>query len=102
MLGEEDADTAHGYTNLAHNLTWQRKYKEAQPLCQTALAIRRKVLGDEHLDTAESHNNLALNLARLQGSARGAAALPGGARHLPRGARRRGCRHGRGLQEPGR
>ena len=64
MLGEEDADTAGGYKNLADNLTSQRKYKEAQPLYEKALAIRREVLGDEDLDTARSYANLASNLGR--------------------------------------
>ncbi|MGB6301921.1 MAG: tetratricopeptide repeat protein, partial [Rivularia sp. (in: cyanobacteria)] len=38
----------------------QRKYREAIPLAERALAIREKVLGEEHPDVAQSLNNLAL------------------------------------------
>ncbi|HTU89995.1 MAG TPA: tetratricopeptide repeat protein [Gemmataceae bacterium] len=36
-------------------------YREAQPLFEQLLAIRRTVLGEEHPDTASSYNSLALN-----------------------------------------
>jgi tetratricopeptide (TPR) repeat protein len=39
-----------------------RGYREAQPLRQKALDIRREVLGEDHPDTALSYNNLAYNL----------------------------------------
>ena len=42
-----------------------RKYREALPLAEKALAIRRKVVGDDHLDTAESLGNVAAQLLRL-------------------------------------
>jgi tetratricopeptide (TPR) repeat protein len=37
-------------------------YKEAQPLLEDVLAIRRKVLGEEHPQTANTHNNLAVSI----------------------------------------
>jgi serine/threonine protein kinase len=36
-------------------------YRDAQPLLEKILAIRRKVLGEEHPATATSYNNLAAN-----------------------------------------
>jgi tetratricopeptide (TPR) repeat protein len=55
----------------AASFTWQRqadalagrgRHREAQPLYEKALAIRRKVLGEEHPNTVASYNNLAFNL----------------------------------------
>jgi tetratricopeptide (TPR) repeat protein len=46
----------------AQALEGRGRYREAQPLRQKALSIRRKVLGEEHTDTAQSYNNLARNL----------------------------------------
>jgi len=40
----------------------QGKYAAAQPLCEKALAIHRRLLTDDHPDTATSYNNLAVNL----------------------------------------
>jgi tetratricopeptide (TPR) repeat protein len=58
-VGEEHANTAESYNNIALCLKRQGKQDDALPLLQKALAIRRKVLGDEHPITAQSHNNLA-------------------------------------------
>src|SRR5205085_9767907 len=41
VLGEEHADTARSYNNLAANLNAQGQYAAAEPLYRTALAIRR-------------------------------------------------------------
>jgi hypothetical protein len=43
----------------ASTLALQRRYREAQPLLEKVLAIRRKMLGEEHPHTALSYNNLA-------------------------------------------
>jgi tetratricopeptide (TPR) repeat protein len=40
----------------------QRRYGEAQPLFEKALALRRAVLGEDHPATAESYYNVAGNL----------------------------------------
>ncbi|OUL28003.1 tetratricopeptide repeat protein [Nostoc sp. RF31YmG] len=34
-------------------------YSEAEPLYQTALSLRQRLLGQEHPDVATSYNNLA-------------------------------------------
>jgi len=46
--------------NLAVLYGKRGKYKEAEPLCKRALAIREKVLGKSHPDVAKQLNNLAL------------------------------------------
>jgi hypothetical protein len=48
--------------NQAMALVARGRYREAQPLLDRALAIRRKVLGEEHPDTATSYDNVAFNL----------------------------------------
>src|SRR5262249_9589501 len=57
----EHPQTATGYYNLAGNLAAQGKYAQAQPLCEKALAIKRKALGEEHPHTALGYHNLAAN-----------------------------------------
>jgi tetratricopeptide (TPR) repeat protein len=47
---------------VADALVRKGRYRQAQPLFEGILAIRRKVLGEEHPHTAASHNNLASNL----------------------------------------
>jgi tetratricopeptide (TPR) repeat protein len=46
----------------AETLKSQGKHAQAQPLCEKALAIRRKLLGDDHPLTVQSYDNLAYNL----------------------------------------
>jgi tetratricopeptide (TPR) repeat protein len=41
------------------------RYREAQPLLEKALALRRRVLGEEHPATAVGRTNLALDLQEL-------------------------------------
>jgi tetratricopeptide (TPR) repeat protein len=40
-LGENHADTATSYNNIATNLAYQGRYEEAEPLYQQALAIMK-------------------------------------------------------------
>ncbi len=47
---------------MAYNLNHQGKYSQAQPLCEKALAIKRRLLGEAHRDTASGYNHLAVNL----------------------------------------
>jgi tetratricopeptide (TPR) repeat protein/CHAT domain-containing protein len=58
------ADFARGPALVRQGLglLQQRRYQEAQPLLERALAIARKVLGEEHPGTANCYNNVALNL----------------------------------------
>ncbi len=46
----------------AEALLAQGKYAQAQPLCEKALEIFRRLLGDDHPETASGYNNLAENL----------------------------------------
>jgi tetratricopeptide (TPR) repeat protein len=46
----------------ADELHRQARYREAQPLYQEVLAIRRTNLGEEHVETASSYESLADNL----------------------------------------
>jgi CHAT domain-containing protein/tetratricopeptide (TPR) repeat protein/tRNA A-37 threonylcarbamoyl transferase component Bud32 len=62
VVGEEHAETARCYNDLAVNLRDQGKFADAQPLFEKALDLRRDLLGEAHLDTVMSYNNLAANL----------------------------------------
>ncbi len=62
VLGDEDAETATSYDNLAQSLDAQGKYQEAEEDFRKALDIRIKVLGEEDPETAQSYNNLAAKL----------------------------------------
>jgi tetratricopeptide (TPR) repeat protein len=46
----------------AYALDGRGRYREAQPLFEKVLAVRRKVLGEEHPHTATCHDNLAATL----------------------------------------
>ncbi len=54
VLGEEHAETATGYYNLAESLEAQSKYDDAMLLHKKSLEIRGKILGEEHSATATS------------------------------------------------
>ena len=58
-LSIESAGAALLLNLAAWYLEERAQYKEAEPLCMRALAIREKVLGPDHPDTARSLNNLA-------------------------------------------
>jgi tetratricopeptide (TPR) repeat protein len=58
---EEYAGTFEQFRR-ASSLEQKGQFKDAFPLRQQILAIRRKVLGEEHPSTATSYNNLAYNL----------------------------------------
>src|SRR5262249_8993520 len=62
VIGDDHADIATSYSNVAGNLNSQGKYAAAQPLYEKALAIHRRLLTDDHPQTATSYNNLAYNL----------------------------------------
>jgi tetratricopeptide (TPR) repeat protein len=61
---EERAEYAASFVEQrqALALVGKGRYREAQPLLEKVLAVRRKVLGEEHPDTAQSYNNIAFNL----------------------------------------
>jgi tetratricopeptide (TPR) repeat protein len=66
LLGEEHPHFATNLNNLAGVYYVQRRYKEAEPLLQQALQLRRRLLGEEHPDVASNLNNLA-GLYQFQG-----------------------------------
>jgi tetratricopeptide (TPR) repeat protein len=58
--------------NYATSFAWQRRgevlfeqgrYREAQPLLEKVLAVRRKLLGEEHPETASGYGSVAATLA---------------------------------------
>ena len=59
IFGEEHADVALSYSNLATVYKSIGEYSQAQKLHEKALAIRKKIFGQEHADVASSYNNLA-------------------------------------------
>jgi CHAT domain-containing protein/tetratricopeptide (TPR) repeat protein len=61
LLGDEHADTANSYEQLAQNLDHLDRSSEASLLLAEALSIRRKVLGEEHPETARSYTSLGMN-----------------------------------------
>jgi tetratricopeptide (TPR) repeat protein len=63
--GKEDrAEYAHSFSDQREGtaLVGRGRYREAQPLFEKVLAIRRELLGEQHPDTAASYNNVAFNL----------------------------------------
>ena len=60
IFGEDHADVATSYNNLA--LVYERlgEYNQAKELHEKALIIRKKIFGEDHADVATSYNNLAL------------------------------------------
>ena len=60
ILGEDHADVATSYNNLA--LVYERlgEYNQSKELHEKALIIRKKIFGEDHADVATSYSNLAL------------------------------------------
>jgi CHAT domain-containing protein/tetratricopeptide (TPR) repeat protein len=61
---EAQANYAQSFADQreANALVAKGRYRQAQPLLEGILAIRRKVLGEENHDIAASYNNVAYNL----------------------------------------
>jgi tetratricopeptide (TPR) repeat protein len=60
VLGEEHADTAASYLNLASALVNQGKYSEADSILQSSLAIKQRVLGEDHPGTSNAYSELGM------------------------------------------
>ena len=60
IFGEDHADVATSYSNLALAHYSLGEYIQAKDLHEKALTIRKKVFGEDHADVGESYNNLAL------------------------------------------
>ena len=60
IFGEDHADVATSYNNLALVYNSLGEYNQAKELYEKALTIRKKIFGEDHADVATSYNNLAL------------------------------------------
>ena len=65
IFGEDHADVATSYNNLALEYKRLGEYNQAKELHEKALIIRKKIFGEDHADVATSYNNLALVYRRL-------------------------------------
>ncbi|NJM70582.1 MAG: tetratricopeptide repeat protein [Scytonema sp. RU_4_4] len=61
-----ETDLATSLNNLAYLYDSQGRYSEAEPLCQQALELSKRLLGEQHPNVADSLHNLA-GLYRSQG-----------------------------------
>jgi tetratricopeptide (TPR) repeat protein len=57
-LGENHADTAESYGNIASNLAYQRRYHEAEPLFKKAIAIMEALSLADHPNTHKTRDSL--------------------------------------------
>ena len=60
QLGTQHPDVASSLNSLASLYLAQKKYEQAEPLLQRAVAIQEQLLGAQHIDTLITLNNLAL------------------------------------------
>ena len=58
IFGEEHANVASSYNNLANGFQRLGHYNEAKEYHQKALIIKKKIFGEEHAAVASSYNNL--------------------------------------------
>ena len=59
IFGEEYADVATSYNNLASVYHGLGDYNQAKELHEKALTICKNIFGEDHADVARSYNNLA-------------------------------------------
>lgn len=64
--GKEDAQLGASLTGLGMAYTAQRKFTEAEPILQRAIAVKEKALGPDHPDVARALIDLG-TLYRMQG-----------------------------------
>ena len=55
IFGEDHADVARSYNNLALVYYNLEEYNQAQQLQEKALMIRKKICGEDHADVATSY-----------------------------------------------
>ena len=60
IFGEDHADVATSYDNLALVYNRLGEYNQAKELHEKALMIFKKIFGEDHANVAKSYNNLAL------------------------------------------
>ena len=59
IFGENHANVATSYDNLASVYNSVREYNQAKDLNEKALMIRKKIFDEDHADLAKTYNNLA-------------------------------------------
>ncbi|KAM7445597.1 hypothetical protein ABFA07_005863 [Porites harrisoni] len=59
IFGEDHADVAGSYDNLASVYNNLKEYNQAKELREKAMTIRKKIFGEDHAVVASSYNNLA-------------------------------------------
>ena len=59
IFGEDHANVATSYNNLASVYYILGEYNQTKELQEKALVIRRKIFGESHASVATSYNNLA-------------------------------------------
>ena len=67
IFGEDHADVATSYNDLAKVYNSLGGYSHAKELHEKALMVYKKSFGEDHADSATSYNNLALVYNRLGG-----------------------------------
>ena len=65
IFGEDHADVATSYSNLATVYSRLGEYNQAKELHEKALMIRKSIFGEDHADVATSYSNLATVYSRL-------------------------------------
>ena len=60
IFGEDHADVATSYNNLALVYNRLEEYNQAKELHEKALTIRKKIFGEDHAHVATSYNDLAI------------------------------------------
>ena len=60
IFGEDHANVAASYNNLASVYDSLGEYNQAKELHEKALIIRKKISGEDHADVATSYHNLAV------------------------------------------
>ena len=59
IFGQDHADVATTYNNLASVFKSQGEYNQAKELHEKALIISKRIFGENHAYVATSYNNLA-------------------------------------------
>ena len=59
IFGEDHADVATSYNNLAWVYESLGEYNQVKELHEKALIIYKTIFGEDHADVATSYNNLA-------------------------------------------
>ena len=72
IFGEDHADVATSYSNLATVHNRLGEYNQAKELHEKALMIFKKIFGEDHAHVATSYNNLATTKCLAQANEKSA------------------------------